>query len=178
MKLHSLKIEGFRRIKSSKIMFGDATFLIGMNNAGKSTVFAALDYLLSGKKTMSSNEYYSVVDVETGETKPVVTTVVLEAEFRNLPIDALSWRGFKGRVFEYDTDEENDSGLSVTYRKTFQLGQDVWIDFRAKTRELDETYVDCKTGQDYIDKGIDSKFVSELFPDLSKNIVNPRPATS
>lgn len=170
MKLHSLKIEGFRRIQSTQILFGDATFLIGVNNSGKSTVFKAMEYLLSGKKVIPSQEYYSVVDEDTGETKPAVSIIVLEAEFRNLPSEAKSWRGFKGRVFTYTTDEDNDSGLSVTYRKTFELGQDVKIEFRAKERELNGTYSDCKTGQDYIDKGINQEVVIELFSDLSKNI--------
>lgn len=170
MRLHSLKIDGFRRHKSTTIMFGDATFLIGSNNAGKSTVFKAIEYLLSATKTIPSTEYHSIVDEDTGETKPVVTDIVLEAEFRNLPHDAHSWRGFKGRIFEYETDADNDSGLSVTYRKTFTLGSDVKIEFRSKEREFDETFSDCKTGQDYIDKGVDQKIIETLFPDLSKNV--------
>ncbi len=170
MRLHTLKIEGFRRIHSTKIQFGEATFLIGANNSGKSTVFKAMEYLLSGKKTIPSTEYYSVIDEETGETKPVVNTIILEAEFRNLPNEAHAWRGFKGRIFSYTPDGENDSGLSVTYRKTFELGHDVRIEFRSKERECDDAYSCCKTGQDYIDKGIDAEAVAELFPDLSKNI--------
>ena len=170
MRLYSLRIEGFRRLNSTFIMFGDATFLIGANNTGKSTVFKAIEYLLSAKKTIPSLEYYSVTDEETGETKPAVTEVVLEAEFRNLPNDAHSWRGFKGRIFSYPTEDENDSGLSVTYRKTFELGKDVKIEFRSKEREPDEAYSDCKTGQDYVNKGIDAELVNSLFPDLSKNI--------
>ena len=140
MRLHSLKIEGFRRLHSACIMFGDATFLIGANNTGKSTVFKAIEYLLSAKKTIPSSEYYSVIDEETGETKPVVTKIVLEAEFRNLPYDARKWRGFKGRLFSYTTDDEGDSGLSVTYRKTFELGTDMKVEFRSKERELNEKF--------------------------------------
>lgn len=170
MRIHSLKIKGFRRIKCACVLFGDATFLIGANNTGKSTVFKAIEYLLSAKKTIPSPEYYSVVDDETGETKPVVTDVVLEAEFRNLPSDAHNWRGFKGRIFTYDTDSDGDSGLSVTYRKTFTLGSDVKLEFRSKERQLDETYADCKTGQDYIDKGLDSETINGLFSDLAKTI--------
>lgn len=170
MKLHSLKIEGFRRIRSACILLEDATFLIGANNSGKSTAFKAIEYLLSAKKAIPSPEYYSVIDDETGETKPAVTEIVLEAEFRNLPGDAHQWRGFKGRIFNYTTDDEDDSGLSVTYRKTFKLGVDVKIEFRSKERELDELYADCKKGQDYIDKGIDEELVSSLFSDLTKNI--------
>ena len=163
MRLYTLKIEGFRRIQSAKILFAEATFLIGANNSGKSTVFKAVEYLLSGKKTIPSQEYYSLVDEETGETKPAVAKIVLEAEFRNLPSDANNWRGFKGRVFSYTPEDENDSGLSVTYRKTYDLGQDVRIEFRSKERERDDAYSDCKTGQDYIDRGLDIKAVSEQF---------------
>ncbi len=170
MRLHSLKVDGFRRLRSVEILFGDATFLIGANNAGKSTVFAALEYLLSAKKTIPSPEYYSTIDEETGETKPAVTDIVLEAAFRNLPADAHKWRGFKGRIFKYETDDKTDSGLSVTYRKTFSLGSDVKIEFRSKNRNLDGSYADCKTGQDYINKGVDAEAVSSLFPDLAKNI--------
>ena len=136
MKLHSLKIEGFKRIKRAELVFGDATFLIGPNNAGKSTVLKAIEWLLSAKKTIPSPEYYSIVDEETGETKPAVDTITLEAEFRNLPIEAKQWRGFKGRIFSYTAADASDSGLSVTYKKTFSLGKDVVIEFRSKEREI------------------------------------------
>ncbi len=170
MRLHSLKIDGFRRLRAARVLFGDATFLIGPNNSGKSTVFAAIEYLLSAKKTMPSSEYFSVVDSETGETKPAVTEVVLEAEFRDLPTDAHEWRGFKGRIFEYKVGGAGDSGLSVTYRKTFTLGTDVKIEFRSKQRTMNEDYEGCNTGQEYIDKGLDAETVGSLFPDLSAKI--------
>ncbi|WP_198363801.1 AAA family ATPase [Burkholderia ubonensis] len=132
MKLHSLKIEGYKRIQSAKLMFGDATFLIGPNNAGKSTVLKAIEWLLSAKKTIPGPEYFSIVDSDTGETKPAIDSITLEAEFRNLPIEAKQWRGFKGRIFSYPVNDESDTGLSVTYRKTFPLGKDVVIEFRSK----------------------------------------------
>lgn len=168
MRLHSLKIEGFKRIKKAELLFGQATFLIGSNNAGKSSVLKAIEYLLSGKKQLASQEYYSIIDLETGDTKIDSTVIVLEGEFRNLPTEAKNWRGFKGRIFEYDTLEE--TGLSVTYRKTYELGKDVKIEFKSKEREISEVYSACKTGQDYVDKGIEEAIVAELFPDLSKAI--------
>jgi putative ATP-dependent endonuclease of the OLD family len=134
MKLHSLKISGYRRIESAEIFFGDATFLIGPNNAGKSTILKAIELLLSGTKQVPSQDYYSVVDPETGETKPGITAIGLEAEFRQLPLVAKTWRGFKGRVFEYAPFSQDDTGLSVTYRNTFELGSDVMIGFKSKTR--------------------------------------------
>ena len=67
MKLYSLTIKGFRRIAETEILFGDATFLIGENNSGKSTILKSIEYLLSVKKTIPSQEYYSVIDEDTGE---------------------------------------------------------------------------------------------------------------
>ena len=168
MRLHSLKIEGFKRIKKADVQLGHATFLIGSNNSGKSSVLKAIESLLSAKKTLTSQDYYSIVDNETGETKIDSTVVILEGEFRNLPIEAKKWRGFKGRIFEYI--QEGETGLSVTYRKTYELGKDVKIEFKSKQREIAKDFSLCKTGQDYIDKGIDASVVAELFPDLTKVI--------
>lgn len=170
MKLHSLKIDGYKRIQSAQLLFGDATFLIGPNNAGKSTVLKAIEWLLSAKKTIPSSEYFSVVDSETGETKPIVDTITLEAEFRNLPSEAKQWRGFKGRIFTYPVKDDLDSGLSVIYRKTFTLGKDVVVEFRSKEREIKSDFLTCKTGQDYVDKGVPSAEVIELFSDLGAKI--------
>ncbi len=170
MKLHSLQIDGFKRIQSTKILFGDATFLIGPNNAGKSTVLKAIEWLLSAKKAIPSPEYFSVVDDETGETKPAVDTITLEAEFRNLPVEAKEWRGFKGRIFSYPTDDASDSGLSVTYKKTYTLGKDVVIEFRSKERDIKPEFAAYKTGQDLIDKGAPAAEVQDLFPDLGAKI--------
>lgn len=170
MKLYSLRINGFKRIKEATIIFGDATFLIGSNNAGKSTTLKAIEWLLSGKKTIPSTEYYSVIDEETGETKPAVDTIVLEAEFRNLPDEAKQWRGFKGRIFTYTTTDESDSGLSVLYRKTFSLGKDVVIEFKSKEREIKTEFSGYKTGQDLVDRGAPLIDVQDLFPDLGAKI--------
>ncbi|WP_374497583.1 ATP-dependent nuclease [Vogesella indigofera] len=170
MKLHSLHIEGFKRIQSTKILFGDATFLIGPNNAGKSTALKAIEWLLSAKKSIPSSEYFSIVDNETGETKPAIDTITLQAEFRNLPVEANDWRGFKGRIFPYKTNDTSDSGLSVTYKKTYTLGKDVIIEFRSKEREIKPEFATCKTGQDFIDKGVSVAEVQELFPDLTAKI--------
>lgn len=170
MKIHRLKIQGFKRIEDAEIIFGEATFLIGANNAGKSTILKAIELLLSTKKQIPSQEYYSTIDGETGETKPTVDTITLEAEFRNVPQEANLWRGFKGRIFTYAAATENDTGLSVIYRKTYSLGKDVVIEFRSKNREIKPAYVGCKTGQDYINKGAPAAEVSEIFPNLDEKI--------
>ncbi|MDQ6470873.1 AAA family ATPase [Flavobacterium sp. LHD-80] len=172
MKLHTLKISGFKRLKDVTINFGDATFLIGQNNCGKSTILKAIEILLSAKKQLTNFDYHSIIDEETGETKVDIQTIVLEAEFRNLPEEAKQWRGFKGRIFEYDIEEEEevvDSGLSVTYKKTYEIGKDVMIEFKSKVREIAEDFRDCKTINDFIAKGLSE----ELFSILS--IENDKP---
>ncbi|WP_316799509.1 AAA family ATPase [Pedobacter frigidisoli] len=171
MKLHCLKISGFKRLKDVEVKFGDATFLIGQNNCGKSSILKAIEVLLSARRQLVNAEFHSIVDDETKETKVDITTVVLEAEFRNLPIDAKQWRGFKGRIFTYDIEEGiEESGLSVIYRKTYELGKDVIIEFKSKKRSIKVEYQTCKTPKDYISKGIDSKIIEEIFPELDKAV--------
>lgn len=171
MKLHSLKISGYKRLKEIKVLFGDATFLIGQNNCGKSSVIKAVETLLSAKKQLTSAEYHSILDEETNEVKVDSNTITIEAEFRNLPEDAKTWRGFKGRIFTYEiSDEEEETGLSVIYRKTYELGKDVVIEFKSKTRTLKDEYSNCKKPKDYIDKGLQQEVIEEYFPDLDSNI--------
>ncbi|WP_312314771.1 ATP-dependent nuclease [Empedobacter brevis] len=173
MKIHSLKISGYKRLKEVSVLFGDATFLIGQNNCGKSSIIKAIETLLSAKKQLNNADYHSILDEETNEVKVDTTTIILEAEFRNLPEEAKNWRGFKGRIFSYEVSEENqdtDSGLSVIYRKTYELGKDVVIEFKSKTRTIKEVYKDCKKAQDYIDNGLSTDIISEYFEDLNANI--------
>ncbi|WP_448635190.1 ATP-dependent nuclease [Pedobacter panaciterrae] len=178
MKLHTLKISGFKRLKQVQVNFGDATFLIGQNNCGKSSILKVVEILLSAKKQLTSYDYHSIVDPETGETKVDIPVIVLEAEFRNLPEDSKTWKGFKGRIFDYEIDEGiTDTGLSVTYKKTYELGKDVVIEFKSKAREISDNYKDCKTPQDYIDKGIAEAVISEFFPELNKAIGKSKSVT-
>ncbi|MFT7158167.1 MAG: putative ATP-dependent endonuclease of OLD family [Parvicella sp.] len=174
MRLHRLKIQGFRRLKDIELLLGDATFLIGQNNSGKSSILKTIELLLSAKKQLETADFHSIIDEETGETKPDTTTIVIEGEFRNLPEEAKNWRGFKGRIFTYDS--ENETGLSVTYRKTYNLGKDVIIEFKSKVRELNEAFGKCKDPQDYIDAGVDAELMEELFPELDKAIGQSKPA--
>lgn len=170
MRLHTLNINGFKRIHSAQVKFGDATFLIGSNNAGKSSVLKAIEWLLSDKKRMASDCYCSEVDVETGENKISCKEVILEAEFRNIPDEAKSWRGFKGRVFTYDPGDSGETGNSIFYKKTYALGEDVVIELKSFKRELKKDFEGLKKPSDYINLGIDSEVIKELFPALDKNI--------
>jgi len=170
MKIHSLYIEGYKRIKKAKILFGDATFLIGPNNTGKSSVLNAITHLLSGNKRIQEVEYYSANDEVTNERKTISNKIIIEAEFRDVPSEAKAWRGFKGRIFEYDPVDSKESGLYLTYRKTFELGKDVVIELKTKTRTLKTEYQNISTPQELIDKGINKDLVSELYDDVIKKI--------
>jgi putative ATP-dependent endonuclease of OLD family len=174
MRLHSLTIDGFKRIKKAKIFFGDATFLIGMNNAGKSSILQAIDSLLSAKKTLDSKLYFSEADPLTGETKPSVDTVVLEAEFRNVPNEAKDWRGFKGRIFSLAAPTAEDTGLAFTYKKTYKFGSDVLIEIKSHELSRNAQFLNCKTGQDFVNCGLDKKLAAEIFTDLETVITGAK----
>lgn len=171
MKLSKLKIEGFRRIRNAEIQFGDATFLIGANNAGKSSTLIAIDYLLSSLKQIPPSEFYSEIDPETGSTIIIDPKVVFEAEFRNLPEEARNWRGFKGRVFSYAVPEgQEESGLSIFYRKTYEVGKEVVIELKSRKRSLKAVFEKLKKPSEFISAGIDEGLVKSLFEGLDKNI--------
>lgn len=165
VKLHSLKIEGFRRHLSSVVEFSDATFLIGENNMGKSSVFAALDYLLGDTKKIPLEEYYCVCDAN-GHSE-IVDKIVLTAEFRNLPRESLKWRGFKGRVLRYDVPEgSNDTGLRIVYRKIFSPDKNVEIALLQHERVLRPEFEDCATLGALLEAGLDSAVLEREFGDL------------
>lgn len=170
MKLHTLKINGFKRVNEAEIRFGDATFLIGSNNAGKSSVLKAIEWLLSNVKRMDPNCYYSEIDKETGESKIVCKTVVLEAEFRDIPEEAKEWRGFRGRVFSYDPLDSGETGNSITYRKSYVLGDDVIIELKSLKRTIKPEMENIKNGAQLIEMGFNPELVVDLFPDLEKKI--------
>jgi len=175
MRLHKLNITGYKRLKEINLTFGDATFLIGQNNCGKSSILKAIDTLLNAKKQLPTSDYYSIIDAETGETKPDTTIIIIEAEFRNLPKESKSWRGFKGRIFEYESEDE--TGLSVIYKKTYELGKDVVIEFKSKVRTVNQKFINCKTGRDYLDLGVTEDILIEYFSDLDKPIGKSKTAS-
>ena len=170
MRLHKLSINGFKRLHTAEIEFGSATFLIGANNAGKSSVLKSIEWLLSNSKRMSIDCFCSELDEETGETKPTCDTVILEAEFRNVPEAALTWRGFKGRIFSYDPAETGETGKSIFYRKTYKLLEDVKIELKSLKRTIKAEFSDLQKPDDFIAAGINSEIIKELFSALDKKI--------
>lgn len=170
MRLHTLEIEGFRRIKRATILFGETTFLIGENNSGKSTVLQALHYLLSGPSKLDDTQFYAETDAN-GVTCTVATEVIFCGEFRNLPAEATTWRGFKGRIRTYEVEEgSEESGLSVVYRKRYEPNAKPVVELRTRVREKKPAYSECRTPQDLIDAGATEADVRDLFHDLERNL--------
>ncbi|MBX8576258.1 ATP-dependent endonuclease [Pseudomonas cichorii] len=170
MRLHKLSINGFKRLHTAEIEFGNATFLIGANNAGKSSVLKAIGWLLSNSKRMDIECFCSELDEETGETKTTCDTVILEAEFRNVPEAASSWRGFKGRIFSYDPKDTGETGKSIFYRKTYKVLEDVKIELKTLKRTMKPEFADLQKPADLIAAGASPELIAETFAVLDKKI--------
>ncbi|KAA0564636.1 AAA family ATPase [Bacillus sp. CH30_1T] len=165
MRLHSLSIEGFRRHFKTEGKCSEATFLIGSNNVGKSSVLKAIEYLLNDIQKMTIEDFCCVRD-DAENNDQISDEVVLTGEFRNVPEEAFQWRGFnKQRIFEYDTlGLEGDTGLSIFYRKTFKPNQKYKVEMKQFKSTKKEIFNDCRKIQDYIDQGIEEEIFTDLFP--------------
>ena len=122
MYLYSLKIKGFRKICDTEVLFSpNATFLIGANNAGKSSVLAALQLFLSSKDKTGIEDFYKASD-----NKDPVDIIEIIGEFRGVKKDIINdkeWRGFNARrVFPIC----NEHGEIVDYK--FKYKREFYID--------------------------------------------------
>ncbi|MGG4409246.1 AAA family ATPase [Niallia taxi] len=174
MKIHSLRIQGLRKHLDTTIHFGASTFLIGQNNIGKSTVFKALEYILTDiKKIDDYDEFFSILDCDTNQNRLLTDKIILTAEFRNCPEEANTWRGLKGRVFTYDnTSCPDETGYRIFYRKTFEKGVNAKIEMKQLKRNLKPCFAQCRTLDDYMQNGLGEEMISEEFPgiDTSRNL--------
>ncbi|UQX55105.1 ATP-binding protein [Cytobacillus pseudoceanisediminis] len=173
MKLYSLKVQGLRKHLDTTVYFGDSTFLIGKNNIGKSTLFRALEILLTDiRKIDSDDEFISVLNEEQNENVLLSNKIVITGEFRDCPEESKGWKGLKGRVFDYDTtDCPEETGLRIFYKKTFVKGSNVKIEMRQLKRSVKESYEECKTINEYLDNGFPKEILEDLFgeADQQKN---------
>ncbi|MBF0693436.1 MAG: ATP-dependent endonuclease [Flavobacterium sp.] len=167
MRLDYFHIKGFRRIKEAKISCGDATFLIGENNIGKSSVLKAMEIFFSESAKLHNDDFFKI-----DETEYQVDEVVLEARFVALPEEAYHWRGFKGRIFKEPLGDEETN--CIYYRKTyFRDNSNGKREMRTCNKTLGGQFNKCKTLQDLLDSGIDQGTITELYGDfdLNKNLV-------
>lgn len=129
MRIAELNLDGFCRHLHTTIEFGDATYLIGENNVGKSTILRALSVMLSANKSLDISDYFSYNN-EDNDGLNHVQEVKLTLKIDDLPLEADSWRGFKGRIFEEST--EHGVTRYIVYRKTFPLGQSVNVEMKSR----------------------------------------------
>lgn len=172
MRLHYLKIEGFRKHLNTEIYFSDNTFLIGENNIGKSSILQALDYLLRDEKKIKEEEFYHYEN-ENGESVRLSNEIIFTAEFRNLPTEAVNWRGFKGRVLTYES--RNETGLKIIYRKKFKVNSNSYeVEMMEYPKRKKSNFEGCKTFNDFIESGLDRVYLEEKFGeiDLKKKLTS------
>jgi predicted ATPase len=162
MRLHELHINNFRKLKSCCIKFRDTTFLIGPNNAGKSSVFAALDHL--HKNSNLDREDYSKEYNEEEESYSYESEVEVIAEYHNVPLEANSWLGFKGRIITSEEQLEGETGNSIIYKKIWTLTQSkpkIFMKEYPKTRS--PQYAECRKVSDLVGENYSEDFLKEHF---------------
>ncbi|QGV17954.1 Hypothetical protein LCAKO_1429 [Lacticaseibacillus paracasei subsp. paracasei] len=129
VQISELTLDGFCRHLHTKVELGDATYLIGENNVGKSSILRALSIMLSTQKNLDESDYYSYNN-ENGDGINRVNQVVITLKIDDLPDDADKWRGFKGRVFSEEFN--GNTTRFIIYRKTFPIGQSVKVEMKSR----------------------------------------------
>lgn len=162
MKLYKLKVQNFRKLKDIEIPLSDATFLIGANNAGKTTTLDAIERLLEIKSSFSKEDLSKYFD-EDGDKEIIEEgDIIIEGEFRDVNADILNARGFKKeRLFTYEEDGAIKYGFFYRVR---------WSPGDAKTHReikmhklaLKEQFEACKSPQSYIDLGISEDHFADM----------------
>lgn len=162
MRLHELKINNFRKLKNCCIKFRDTTFLIGPNNAGKSSVFAALEHL--HKNSNLDREDFSKEYSETEENYTYAEEVEVVAEYHNVPIEAHSWLGFKGRVITSPERLHGETGNSIIYKKVWSLNQSKpKIFMKEYPRTRSDLYAQSSKVSDLVGEHYSEAFLKDHF---------------
>ncbi|GAK10715.1 AAA family ATPase [Geomicrobium sp. JCM 19039] len=161
MILHSLSIQGFRRHLDTNVICSDTTFLIGSNNAGKSSVLKAIEYLLNDTKKINNSDFCCILN-EDNENIQISDEVTLTAEFKEVPVYAHKWKGFnKQRMFKSTEDES----YSIFYRKTYRPNQNCKVEMKQYKSTIKEAFNGCTSIQDYVDAGLDEDTAKQIFPE-------------
>lgn len=167
MKLYKLKIQNFRKLNNVELTFGDATFLIGANNAGKSSTLDAIAILLSTQKLDASyrSRYYD--EVQDKEIEDNAETII-EGEFRDVSEAILEERGFYRERLKRYTKDDGSEGFSFTYRVRFGTDGKSHREMLMHTYGFKDEYQGCETPQDFIEKGVNAAKFGNV--DLTKKI--------
>lgn len=159
MRLKSIKIQNFRKLNDVEIDLGDATFLIGANNAGKSSTLDVIEYLVTDKKLDNScrSRY-----LEDGEELTKTEDIIIEGCFDNVDATIVNQRGFNSSRLNSYLDENGNEKYSFNYRVRLTADGKNHREIQMHQQKLKDEFVDCKKWQDFIDKGVDADVFSEV----------------
>lgn len=167
MRLKSIKIQNFRKLNDVEINLGDATFLIGANNAGKSSTLDVIEYLVTDKKL--DNACRSKYIGEDGEELTKTEDVIIEGCFDNVQASIVNQRGFNSSRLNSYTDEEGNEKYSFNYRVRLTSDGKNHREIQMHQQKLKDDFDGCKKWQDYIDKGASAEIFSDV-DDLNRNL--------
>lgn len=156
MRLSRIIIKNFRRIELADIQIAPATFLIGQNNYGKSSVIRAMEILLS----LTTPE---PKDFRLGDDGESCQEIQLTGYFTGIDSEVANARGFKGRVVDGQ----------YCYRKTYQCGNPgkPTVECVEYPWTLRGEFADVKTGSELAQAGLDFDRIKEVIgPDISKKL--------
>lgn len=166
MRLKSIKVQNFRKLNNVEVSFGEATFLIGANNAGKSSTLDVIEYLVTDKKL--DKECRSRYTDEDGNEKICEEDVIIEGCFDNVDAAIVNQRGFNSsRINRYD-----DNGVekySFNYRVRLTSDDKIHREIQMHQQSLKPEFVNCKKWQDFIDNGASAEVFAEV-EDLNKSL--------
>lgn len=153
MKLKKLYIQNFRKLNKVEINLADATFLVGANNSGKSSTLDAIEFLISDKSKLDNScrsRYIEDDEEKVNNTEDII----IEGTFTNVPRAIVQQRGFNASRLTLEGDGA-DSSYSFKYRVRYDETQKTHREMLMHPITLKQEYEDCKTYQEFIDRGID-----------------------
>lgn len=159
MRLKKIKIQNFRKLNDVEINLGDATFLIGANNAGKSSTLDVVEYLVTDKKLdYGCRSKY----IENGEELTKTDDVIIEGRFDNVNAAIVNQRGFNTSRLNSYIDENGSLKYTFNYRVRLTADGKNHREIQMHKQKLKEEFVNCKKWQDFIDEGADKSLFSDI----------------
>lgn len=153
MKLSRIKIKNFRRIEEVDLNFNSASFIIGPNNVGKTSVIKAIETLLSLSNTLKTDDFRILSD---GQRESLIE---ITGYFSDITPEVAKSRGFRGRVINGE----------FIYRKTFEINSTkakIWT--QQYQYQIKDEFIDVTKWKELNEKG----FTDEILAAL----IGPKPA--
>lgn len=148
MKLKRIEIKNLRRIEYANINFSPASFLIGSNNIGKTTVIKAIEALLSLSTVIKPDDFRILASGEK------VSEMEICGYFSDIDNDTANSRGFKGRVVKGE----------YFYKKVFSINASKPKIFtKQHNYKLSEKFKSVDKWQDLLDIGYKQEELEKLF---------------